>query len=707
VRLRAWMTAFAVLLSGLAVASSSPAAAGGDVARAEIGPLVAGTSSYVRGTYVWTDYVYDDRGPNTNMVAGGDAAYPPNPYPGNTADFVQVHLSSTSRGALRLGAVLQTLVTGAEALIAFGLDTDRNALTGATRLPGGGWHTNQPLGLEHLVVLPTSGRGDVRSWSSGRWITSTTFEVRVDRDANLVSATVERLRPGAAIWNVVGVAGMSDASGSWLDGAHPIQDLAFVRGEDPPLDPVVAVTFSVPQLRSPWQDEVQADLLVGKQSPTQAVAAVAFGTRRTATYKVQPGVHTFLYHSRIDLGEGVRQDPLQYAGPYQPYLVRIPSGLGRKPPAILFLHGANQNHLSTVSYFNPSGVVIQGPYDVPAVLVFPLGRDPNWSTGPAEMDMLETRRDAVARLGIDRDRIVLSGISAGGAGTFRHAARHPDLWTGAYSIVGAASFSGPVGPPLENMTNLPFRAHNGLLDPLVNAAAWQTSAEALAAAETVDYRTVLVNTSSHFPVKMGNCWYMDMLRRPRQVDPARVRFTVDPADFIVDSKAGIDLRPDGAYWVSGLEPRGTGRGTIDVVSLARADRGRTATDTAAVEENASAGRDFCGPRPGLQTGDNWIHLGRTFQRAQRQPVRNGVEIRMSGLRRAVLDLARARVSTRSDVVVRLVGDGPAALVLRGPWQGRVVVLRDGREMSHTQASNGRIVIRGDLAGAHTYTVRVR
>src|SRR3954451_4645090 len=30
-----------------------------------LGPLVAGTSSYIDGTYVWTDYAYDDRGPDT------------------------------------------------------------------------------------------------------------------------------------------------------------------------------------------------------------------------------------------------------------------------------------------------------------------------------------------------------------------------------------------------------------------------------------------------------------------------------------------------------------------------------------------------------------------------------------------------------------------------------------------------------------------
>ena len=41
---------------------------------AELGELVAGEASYVAGTHVWTDYAYDDRGPNTDPLPGGDAA---------------------------------------------------------------------------------------------------------------------------------------------------------------------------------------------------------------------------------------------------------------------------------------------------------------------------------------------------------------------------------------------------------------------------------------------------------------------------------------------------------------------------------------------------------------------------------------------------------------------------------------------------------
>jgi hypothetical protein len=67
---------------------------------ATVGPLVAGTSSYVDGTFVWTDDAYDDRGADTNLLAGGDTAYPSTMTPNNVADLVQLQLSLPQPGRL-------------------------------------------------------------------------------------------------------------------------------------------------------------------------------------------------------------------------------------------------------------------------------------------------------------------------------------------------------------------------------------------------------------------------------------------------------------------------------------------------------------------------------------------------------------------------------------------------------------------------------
>ena len=579
------------------------------------GPLISGTTAYVSGTHVWTDYAYDDRGENTNLVFGGDQTYPADPYPGNTADLIQLQVGTGAGGALAVTALLETLVPGADVAIGVGFDTDQNAATGAAAVPGGLWTTfpATTLGLEHLVVID-SQTGSATLWSSvlGVWQTVATTPAAIDRDCNTVSALVPGLVPGSATWNAVGLAGWSDAAGSWVNGSHPIHDLAYVVGENPVTDPHLALYQQVPQIYQPWQDNIQSDVLAGLADPAPAVAAIAFGTGQTQLNPPvnvnNPGIYTFLYHSVLDMGEGVRQSELQYRGPYQPYVVYIASTIpDDPPPAVMFMHGANQNHLVNAVHFNLEGATVPGlaSYDVPAVVVLGLGRDTNWGTGPAEMDLLEMTDDSIARLGLDPDRIVLSGISAGGIGTFRHLARYPDKWTGGYSIVGGGTTT------LENMTNVPLRFHNGTADPLVNVQFYLDAEAAADAAGTVDYRGALVNSSSHLPEQAGNCWYLDLISRPRAVNPPRVRYTVRPSSFFIDPVVGLDLHPDGAYWVSQLTSNDQNEATIDATSL-RADRGRTSTDIDELGENASQGYDFCGPNPDVQTGDEWELHGRSF-----------------------------------------------------------------------------------------------
>ena len=469
-----------------------------------------------------------------------------------------------------------------------------------------------------VVIDSRTGTATLMSYVLGVWQSAAPTPASVDRACNTLAAIVPGLVPGTATWRAVGVAGRSDASGSWVNGgqssATPIHDLAYLKDVDPVTDPHLALYQQVPQVYQPWQDDIQSNILAGLADPAPAIATIAFGTGQTQLNPApdvhSPGIYTFLYHSSLDLGEGVQSG--QYKGPYQPYAVYISSTIpdDGPPPAVIFMHGANQNHLVNAVHFNLEGATVPGlaAYDVPAVIVLGLGRDPNWNTGPAEMDLLETTDDAIARLGLDPERIVLSGISAGGIGTFRHLARYPDKWTGGYSIVGSGTTT------LENMINVPLRFHDGTLDPLVNAVAWLDSEAAADAAGVVDYRGVLVNTSSHLPEQGGNCWYLDLISRPRAVNPPRVIYTVRPSNFFIDPAQGLDLHPDGAYWVSALTSNDQSDAKIDATCL-RADRGRVSTDLDDLGENVSQGYDFCGPAPGVQTGDQWIRRGRAFASA--------------------------------------------------------------------------------------------
>ena len=644
-----------------AQSSTVPGGGGGP----ERGELIAGEVSYVSGRHVWTDYAYDDRGPNTDPTPGGDAAYPPEPHPGNTADLIQLQLGTARHGRVKVRAVLQTLVPGMDALVGVGFDTDRRPETGAHTLPGGQWANNEPLGLERVVLLGTNGRGAVLAWRSGGWQRTGGVVVRVNRQRNVLSATVRALRPGRVTWDAVGVAGRAEDGESWRTGSLPIQDLAYLRGEDPPDEVLLSVPASLPPAQlQPFQDHLQASTLAGASPSHLAVASVRFGTHRDRAPRVRQGYNAFLYHSRVPVPEGVASGPRVFNGIYQPYAVWVPADLPARPPMVMFLHGADQYHTVNVAYFsNPESVGIPSPYDVPAVVIFPNGRTPNWGTPLADRDALDAMADAVRRLRVDEDRIVVSGVSSGGYGTYHLASRYPDRFTGAYSLVGGTGLGGSAAAAVENLTNVPFRASNGLADPLVNARTWRTSADALAAAETVDYRIVLVHNRSHDgPLAEGNCYLLDLLSRDRVRNPARVRFRV-PA--YVPQALALGLQPRGAYWVSGLSPRTGGRSSaIDVESLARRGRVVAEDEIREVGENATRPADFCGPHPTMQNGNNWSIEGRSWQAGPKRSD-NRLSMTLENLRVAKLDLRRAGINPRRAVRLTVTSDGPTTLRLRG------------------------------------------
>jgi pimeloyl-ACP methyl ester carboxylesterase len=690
----------AALVASLTVGALPSRGAGEAPADPELGTLIAGEESFAGGTHVWTDYAYDDRGPNNDGLAGGDGRYPANPYPGNTADLIQLQLGTDTSGNLTIATVLETLVDGAEALIGVAFDTDGDPGTGATTVPGGQWKNREPLGLEQLVLLGTDGTGSLRTWNGGAWTDAGAVDVGVDRARNLVSATVPALQPGTATWNAVGVAGMQDGGGgSWLNGAQPIYDLAYVRAEDPVNEVAFALREQVPQLGFvPYQDKDQADILVGAIGAHRAVSDVRFGTGATQEPAVRQGFNAFLYHSRAPVPEGVQNEPLIYNGPYMPYAVWVPPNLPASPPLLVFLHGANQyQNVNLVHFNNPQSQLVKSSYDVPAVVIFPNGRTTGWGSPLADRDALDSIADALARpaLNLDADRVVLSGVSSGGAGTFRLASRYPDLFTGAYSLVGGGTTL------LENLTNLPFRASNGLADPLVNVNTWRTSADALKAAGTVDYRIVLVHNRSHDgPLAEGNCYYLDLLSRDRVKDPARVRFTTPASDKAIRD---LGLQPTGAYWVSAMTARDDAqRAGLDAESLARPAR-VVANEILEVNENLTKTADFCGPHPNLRGGNNWSIEGRSFTTAQRDAV-NGMTVALANLASATIDANRAGLDSSAPLELRTTGDGTTVLTLVGSWPGTVRILRDGEEVAQTEASDGRITFEV-AGGTHRYTVQ--
>jgi predicted esterase len=484
----------------------------------------------------------------------------------------------------------------------------------------------------------------------------------VDRAKNVLSTVAVGLRPGTARWRAVGVVGRLEGARSWRTGDLPIQDLAYLRGEGPPDQVLLSVPASLPPAAlQPFQDHWQAAALVGAWPSAKAVAEVRFGTRLTQGPKVRNGYNAFLYHSRVPVPEGVRPDPRVFNGVYQPYGVWVPDDLpARKAPMVMFLHGADQYHTVNVAYFsNPASVGIPSPYRVPAVVIFPNGRTANWGTPLADRDALDAMEDAIRRIHVDRRRVVVSGVSSGGYGTYHLASRYPDLFTGAYSLVGGTGLGGGNVASVENLTNVPFRASNGLADPLVNVRTWRASADALKAAGTVDYRIVLVHNRSHDgPLAEGNCYLLDLLTRKSVTRPGRVRFRA-PAY----QKAYLDLglQPRGAYWVDGITPRVTSRSAyVDATTGARRQRQVAESAISEIDENVTRGADFCGSNPAMQNGNSWQIEGRSYRLAP-APRRNRLTMTLENVARLVVDARRAGLDPTGRVRLRITSDGPASL----------------------------------------------
>ena len=683
----------AVLIAAVAASTLVPivagrAAAPGGAVGATVGPLVAGTSSVVDGTFVWTDYAYDDR---ANDGAGD-----------NGADLIQLQLRRSGDG-VAVRAVLETLVDAKEPVVTVAIDTDGNRSTGAPRIPGLAWNPNGGLGAEVIARLATDG----------------SVPTKVDPAANTIEATLP-VRPGATPWRVWATVSVGDQP--------DVHDLAFVGGEP----------------ASGWQDTRQSSVIAGDLDAGQASAVVSaddLSGRVTRTPDIRtPGFHTLLYRSSLSLGEGIGQATLDgpgghpvpvgdlYAGQYQPYLVWTPPSLPAKPPVFLYMHGFGGTHTSTASSFGP------GKFDPAAVVVSPLGRGQNtFYIGAAEQDVLDAVDDAVARYDADPDRVVLSGVSMGGFGTFRLGVRHPDRWSMAVPFIGtgasAQSQFAPVPPAVrdavfspshfaagqaelqQNLANLPVRMVNGQIDPIVDNVLVTEDVQRLDSFG-YDYRYWVLTRRHHEVVpSLSDCVVRDAITHRRDRDPARVVYSVEPAIELRDAHTGLDLRYRSAYWVSGLEVRDASEpgalGTIDATSLARADRSLATTPVNAVGQNFTAGADLCGPNPKVQTQDAWRLQGIERRPSDPQRTVNGVALSLDRLTAATLDLARARVATDRPVTVDVTGDGPAALRLAGAWRGPVSVTRDGVAAGARQAKDGAVVLDGDLSGHHVYVLTPR
>ena len=165
-------------------------------------------------------------------------------------------------------------------------------------------------------------------------------------------------------------------------------------------------------------------------------------------------------------------------------VVTVPDGYASASarwPLIIFLHGSGERgaDLEAVKKHGPPKLVAAGAA-WPAVLVSPqLETGARWN--PADLHALANLLKA--RMRIDPDRVLATGLSLGGMGVWDWAAAYPGDLAAIAPVCG-------YGDPKQacQVIKVPVRAYHGDADTVVPLAAQQASVDALrACGGTVDF----------------------------------------------------------------------------------------------------------------------------------------------------------------------------------------------------------------------------
>jgi predicted esterase len=125
------------------------------------------------------------------------------------------------------------------------------------------------------------------------------------------------------------------------------------------------------------------------------------------------------------------------------YTVYLPQGYdgSRIYPVILFLHGAGLRGQDGIAPAQGGlgPAILHRPGGVPAIVVFPQARE-TWAPGSADSKAaLAALNDVMTAYATDPKRVVLTGLSMGGRGSWALAAAHPEKFAAVVPICGPGS----------------------------------------------------------------------------------------------------------------------------------------------------------------------------------------------------------------------------------------------------------------------------
>lgn len=192
---------------------------------------------------------------------------------------------------------------------------------------------------------------------------------------------------------------------------------------------------------------------------------------------------------------------LTIGGETYAYQVYVPAGCPEEAwPVVLFLHGAGERGTDGLRQTAVGiGPAIRWHADrFPAVVILPQARpEGSWANDEMEAFVMAALEDVLATLPTDPNRVLLTGLSMGGYGTWSLAARHPDRFAALGVICGGiaspARWPVPLARPVpdgadpyawyaERVKHLPIQVFHGDQDTAIPVEESRRMVEALRAA---------------------------------------------------------------------------------------------------------------------------------------------------------------------------------------------------------------------------------
>jgi len=170
------------------------------------------------------------------------------------------------------------------------------------------------------------------------------------------------------------------------------------------------------------------------------------------------------------------------------YILYIPSDYGENSaqewPVLIYLHGMDRVNTSVEVLENDYPLnALDNQDDFPFIVVAPQGTGEYefWATDEMVNSIMTLLDEIESTLSIDRNRIYLTGGSAGGNGTWSIGVRHPERFAALVSFMGYYGWPPSVPENICDLVDVPVQAFHGANDELIPLDAEQKIVDALEA----------------------------------------------------------------------------------------------------------------------------------------------------------------------------------------------------------------------------------